>query len=114
MRCLIDSNIIGIIIWSHDGRITDANETFLRMVGYSRADLVAGQVSWMELTPAEWRNADAQRLAMVKSMGISPPYEKEYFHKAGHRRMAAAGVGQKLAHGFPGDFTAGGENAVDD
>jgi PAS domain S-box-containing protein len=85
VRCLIDSNIIGIIIWSHDGRITDANETFLRMVGYSRADLVAGQVSWMELTPAEWHSADAQRLAMLKSMGISPPYEKEYFHKAGHR-----------------------------
>src|SRR5215471_8337530 len=61
VRCLIDSNIIGIIIWSHDGRITDANETFLRMVGYSRADLVAGQVSWMELTPAEWHSADAQR-----------------------------------------------------
>ena len=85
VRCLIDSNIIGIIIWSHDGRITDANETFLRMVGYSRADLVAGQVSWIELTPAEWRSADAQRLAMVKSKGISPPYEKEFFHKAGHR-----------------------------
>src|SRR5215470_6720582 len=85
VRCLIDSNIIGIIIWSHDGRITDANETFLRMVGYSRADLVAGQLSWMELTPAEWRSADAQRLAMMKSKGISPPYEKEYFHKAGHR-----------------------------
>ena len=85
MRCLIDSNIIGIIIWSRDGRITDANETFLRMVGYSRADLVAGQVSWMELTPPEWRSVDAQRLAMLKSMGISPPYEKEYFHKAGHR-----------------------------
>ena len=85
VRCLIDSNIIGIIIWSHDGRITDANETFLRMVGYSRADLVAGQVSWMELTPAEWRSADAQRLAMLKSMGISPPHEKEFFHKAGHR-----------------------------
>jgi PAS domain-containing protein len=82
VRCLIDSNIIGIIIWSHDGRISDANETFLRMVGYSRADLVAGQVSWIELTPAEWRSADAQRLAMVKSKGISPPYEKEYFHKA--------------------------------
>src|SRR5215470_15245992 len=85
VRCLIDSNIIGIIIWSHDGRITGANETFLRMVGYSRADLVAGQVSWMELTPAEWRSADAQRLAMLKSMGISPPHEKEFFHKAGHR-----------------------------
>jgi PAS domain S-box-containing protein len=85
VRCLIDSNIIGIIIWSHDGRITDANETFLRMVGYSRADLVAGQLSWLELTPAEWRSAVPQRLAMMRSMGISPPYEKEYFHKAGHR-----------------------------
>src|SRR5215471_15161934 len=54
VRCLVDSNIIGIIIWSHDGRITDANEAFLRIVGYNRADLLAGRVSWMELTPSEW------------------------------------------------------------
>ena len=85
VRCLVDSNIIGIIIWSHDGRITDANEAFLRIVGYNRADLLAGRVSWMELTPSEWRGADAQRSAMLKATGIATPYEKEYVHKNGHR-----------------------------
>ena len=85
VRCLVDSNIIGIIIWSHDGRITDANEAFLRIVGFNRADLLAGRVSWMELTPPEWHGADAQRLAMLKATGIATPYEKEYVHKNGHR-----------------------------
>jgi len=77
--------LFGIIIWSHDGRITDANEAFLRIVGYNRADLLAGRVSWMELTPPEWHGADAQRLAMLKATGIATPYEKEYVHKNGHR-----------------------------
>src|SRR5215813_13532778 len=85
VRCLVGSNIIGIIIWSHDGQITDANEAFLRIVGYDRADLLAGRVSWMELTPSEWHGADAQRLAMLKATGIATPYEKEYVHKNGHR-----------------------------
>jgi C4-dicarboxylate-specific signal transduction histidine kinase len=39
----------------------------------------------MELTPAEWHGADAQRLAMLKATGIATPYEKEYVHKGGHR-----------------------------
>ena len=92
VRCLVDSNIIGIIIWSHDGRITDANEAFLRIVGYNRADLLAGRVSWMELTPAEWHGADAQRLAMLKTTGIATPYEKEYVHKGGHRVPVLVGA----------------------
>ena len=92
VRCLVDSNIIGIIIWSDDGRITDANEAFLRIVGYNRADLLAGRVSWMELTPAEWHGADAQRLAMLKTTGIATPYEKEYVHKGGHRVPVLVGA----------------------
>src|SRR6516165_2765487 len=38
VRCLIDANIMGIFIWHLDGRIVDANEAFLRIVGYSRDD----------------------------------------------------------------------------
>ena len=35
VRCLIDANIMGIFIWRLDGRIVDANEAFLRIVGYT-------------------------------------------------------------------------------
>ena len=41
--------------------IIEANEAFLRMVGYGREDLVSGRVSWTELTPAEWRDRDERR-----------------------------------------------------
>ena len=41
IRRLVDANIIGIIIWDLEGRILEANDAFLRMVGYDREDLVS-------------------------------------------------------------------------
>ena len=41
---LVEANIIGIFIRDVDGRIVEANEAFLRMVGYSRDELVAGRL----------------------------------------------------------------------
>ena len=61
IRRLVDANIIGIFIWDFEGRIIEANEAFLRMVGYGRDDLVSGRMRWTELTPAEWRDADERR-----------------------------------------------------
>ena len=34
VRRLVDSNIIGIFIWDLEGRIIEANDAFLHMVGY--------------------------------------------------------------------------------
>ena len=63
VRRLVDSNIIGSFIWDIEGRIIEANEAFLHMVGHSRDDLISGRVSWRELTPAEWRDADERAVA---------------------------------------------------
>ena len=92
VRCLIDSNIIGIFIWNLDGRIVDANAAFLRIVGYSRDDLSSGQLRWMGLTPAEWRGADDRRVAELKATGTTHPYEKEYIHKSGSRVPVLVGA----------------------
>ena len=54
IRRLVDANIIGIVIWDLEGRIIDANDAFLRMVGYEREDLQAG-LRWFDMTPPEWR-----------------------------------------------------------
>jgi PAS domain S-box-containing protein len=81
IRRLVDANIIGIIIWDIDGRILDANDAFLRMVGYDREDLVSGRINRMDLTPAEWRDRDAQTVANLKMIGTVQPFEKEYFRK---------------------------------
>ena len=85
IRRLVDSNIVGIVIWDFQGRIIDANQAFLDMVGYAREDLVSGRLRWPELTPAEWRDADDQAIAELKALGTLQPREKEYLRKDGGR-----------------------------
>ena len=92
IRRLVDANIIGIVIWDVEGRIIEANDAFLDMVGYSRDDLVAGRMRWTEMTPAEWRASDQRRLAEMQATGRSEPVEKEYFRKDGSRVPVLVGA----------------------
>lgn len=85
IRRLVDSNIIGIMIWDYQGRVIEANEAFLDIVGYAREDLVSGRLRWRDLTPAEWHDADDQARAELKAAGTVQPREKEYFRKDGSR-----------------------------
>jgi PAS domain S-box-containing protein len=85
IRRLVDSNIIGIHIWDFDGRIVEANDEFLRMVGYDREDLTAGRIRWADLTPPDWRDRNNARIEQQKSSGRFEPFEKEYTRKDGSR-----------------------------
>jgi len=85
IRRLVDSNIVGIVIWNIDGRIIDANQAFLDMVGYAREDLGSGGLRRTELTPAEWHDTDEQLIEDLKAVGTLRPTEKEYFRKNGSR-----------------------------
>jgi PAS domain S-box-containing protein len=85
IRRLVDANIMGICIWNLEGQIIEANEAFLRLVNYTREDLVSGRLSWKELTPPEWRDITEQGVVQLKATGILPPYEKEYFRNDGSR-----------------------------
>ena len=92
IRRLVDANIIGIYIIDLEGQIIEANDAFLRMLGYEREDLVSGRLRWTDLTPPEWRAADAKRLEKVKLTGSLQPFEKEYFRKDGTRVPVLVGV----------------------
>jgi PAS domain S-box-containing protein len=85
VRRLVDSNIIGIFILDFEGRIIEANEAFLHMLGLSRDDLVAGRVRWTDLTPPEWRDATQRAVAELRATGTCKAFEKEYFRKDGSR-----------------------------
>ena len=89
---LVDANIIGILVWNFDGRILDANDAFLRIVGYDREDVLAGRLRWSDLTPPEWRERCLPSQAEIRATGTSPPFEKEYFRKDGSRVPVLAGV----------------------
>jgi PAS domain S-box-containing protein len=92
IRRLVDANIIGIMTWAVDGRIIEANQAFLDMLGYSREDLISGQLQRTELTPAEWHDADDQAMAKLKATGTVQPREKEYFRKDGSRVPVLVGA----------------------
>jgi PAS domain S-box-containing protein len=85
IRRLVDANIVGIIIWELDGRILEANDAFLNMLGYDREDLTSGRVNRTDLTPAEWKDRDARTVEELKRVGTVQPFEKEYFRKDGSR-----------------------------
>jgi PAS domain S-box-containing protein len=92
VRRLVDANIIGILIIDLEGQIIEANDAFLRMVGYEREDLVSGRMRWTDLTPPDWRDYDAKRVEQVKVTGTSQASEKEYFRKDGSRVPVMVGV----------------------
>src|ERR1700719_3429745 len=67
IRRLVDANIVGIMIGDSRGRILEANEAFLGMLGYSREDLVAGRIRWTQLTAPEGAPADQDAFAPVSA-----------------------------------------------
>ncbi|MEH2236739.1 PAS domain-containing protein [Nostoc sp.] len=84
LRRLVDSNIIGIMFATPD-YITEANEAFLEMVGYTREELLAGKVHRRHITPPEYHALDQQGLEQLLTVGVCTPYEKEYIRKDGSR-----------------------------
>jgi PAS domain S-box-containing protein len=92
IRRLVESNIIGLFFWNVAGMATDANDEFLRIVGYSREDLLSGRVGWAEMTPPEYRAVDAHALEILRQGGTCQPCEKEYIRKDGRRIPVLVGA----------------------
>jgi len=85
IRRLVEANVVGIVIWTLEGAVTEANDAFLEMVQYGREDLILGRVRWTDLTPPEWRGRDTQALSDLRANGTFQPFEKEYLRKDGSR-----------------------------
>src|SRR5258708_14949943 len=65
IRRLVESNIIGVHFWNLDGGLTEANDAFLRTVGYSREDLLSGNVNCASMTPPEYHAAHAHAIEVL-------------------------------------------------
>jgi PAS domain S-box-containing protein len=84
-RSVVESNMIGIGFWERDGRITDANDALLNMLGYTREELVGKKLDWRNLTPSNYSLLDEQALAQFQENSFCTPFEKEYIRKDGTR-----------------------------
>ena len=108
IRRLVDANIIGVLISDSEGRIIESNEAFLKMVGYTREELVSGRMRWRNMTPAEWEDASEQGVVQVNTTGVCKVFEKEYYRKDGSRvpvLVGAAKFEKNLIVAFAIDLT---------
>jgi PAS domain S-box-containing protein len=85
IRRLVDANIVGVLISNLDGRVIEANNAYLDMVGCTHDDLVSGRVKWMDLTPPEWMEVSQRGLEQLRATGTMDLVEKEYLLKDGSR-----------------------------
>lgn len=85
IRRIFDVDVIGIVFWDLDGQLLDANDAFLRMLGYSREDLDGGSLRWYEMSPPEWHDQVLREVQELNQTGALRPVEKEYFRKDGTR-----------------------------
>jgi PAS domain S-box-containing protein len=91
-RRLVDSNIVGIMITDFSGRVREANDAFLRIVGYTRQELDSGRIDWQQMTPPEYRPLDARAIELLQATGVCTPWEKEYIRQDGSRVPVLLGV----------------------
>jgi PAS domain S-box-containing protein len=91
-RTLTEAGFLGIITANLDGAIVEANECFLRIVGYTLEDVREGRVRWSEITAPEWRHLDDRAIEQLRETGVAAPWEKEYVRKDGRRVPVLVGV----------------------
>jgi PAS domain S-box-containing protein len=84
-RRLFESDMVGILFSDSTGVVTDANNAFLHLLGYTREDLDAGQIRGKDITPAEYTALDEAAGQELIAKGLIAPYEKEFFRKDGSR-----------------------------
>jgi PAS domain S-box-containing protein len=90
-RLFFESNILGNIIGDTDGRVHQANDEYLRIIGYSREELDAKRVRWDDITPPEFLPLDHEAIDRARKTGFSDPYEKQYIRKDGSRIWVLVG-----------------------
>ncbi|MHC5830020.1 MAG: PAS domain-containing protein, partial [Nostoc sp.] len=84
----INIETVGVIFFNNNIEIIDCNDAFLRMMDYTREEMLADKFSWEAFTPEEFVEPSQRAIAELQTKGFSTPYEKEYIRKDGSRFWA--------------------------
>lgn len=91
-RRFLNSDVIGVMCSDITGKIFDANDALLAMIGYTRQDVTSGVLRWNTITPPEFAHTSVGAIKQLSETGCAQPFQKEYIHKLGHRVPVTIGV----------------------
>jgi PAS domain S-box-containing protein len=83
LRRIVESGVVGTVIWDATGDICAANDRFLEIVGYPREDIEARRLGWPRLAPAGWNSRDGGWMDRLRSHGIARAVEQECVRRDG-------------------------------
>jgi PAS domain S-box-containing protein len=106
LRSVLSISTVGVMFWGEGFGLTDVNDAFLRMTGFTREEALGR--TWQDLTPPEFTEASLKAVREVTDLGETVPYEKQYYRKDGSRwwgLFAARRIGDEVVE-FVLDVTA--------
>jgi hypothetical protein len=90
-RSFVESNIVGVVILDAD-RLIEANDAFLKMLGFTQDDIREHRVTWRDITPPESLELSERAFHELRTRGTVAPFEKEYLRKDGGRVWVTLGA----------------------
>lgn len=103
LRLLFESSIVGVVFSNADGTVSEANDEYLRITGYTREDITSGLLNWRTITAPEYERDNVRAWEAIELTGLPTAFEKEYVRKDGGRipvLVGASRFGDDGAHGF--------------
>ena len=88
---LVEANIIGIVVGDTE-QVLEANDAFLRLVGYTREDLEAGRLRCDTLATPDTHRSSRRAIEEALARAVSTPVEREFVRKDGSRVWALVGT----------------------
>jgi PAS domain S-box-containing protein len=84
-RGLLSSSLLGVFVSDINGRVVEANDTFLSMIKRNRADLEAGRIDTADMATPEYRTGAEERRRRFQAEGRMGPFEREWVLADGGR-----------------------------
>jgi PAS domain S-box-containing protein len=81
---LVEANIVGVVVTDSE-RVLEANDAFLRLLGYTQVDVQAGRLHRDTLSTPDTLVLAERSAQEAVATGASAPFEREYVRKDGSR-----------------------------